>query len=213
MKMNMENLHQSKTSYESTDTLADTLFQERKKSLPRYTERDLVEIFSPPAEMIRKNLEKYTEEYRRKRDHIKEALQRVYMTATDDFYRWFGETVIKIFLLPDLEKYTRHMARLKRLLNILNPQNLRGITPQEALEKARQYPIFEIAKYRLALQPCRGNKSSSLCPFHEEKHASFYIYHETNTFYCFGCQESGDVIKLTMHLYGVSFKEAIQMLQ
>jgi hypothetical protein len=85
-------------------------------------------------------------------------------------------------------------------------------TSQETIEKARRYPIFEITKYRLALQSC-GNKSSSPCPFHKEKYASFYIYHETNTFYCLRCQESGDVIKLTMHLYSVSFKEAVQMLQ
>lgn len=210
--MNMKNLSQSKTGCGSVNTLADTLLQERGKSLPRYTERDLVEIFSPPNEMIQINLEKYTEKYQYKRNHIKEALQRVYIATADDFSRWFGETVIKVFLLPDLEKYTRHRARLKRLLTILNPQNLREIATQEALEKARQYPIYEIAKHRLVLQ-VRGNKSSSLCPFHEEKHASFYIYHETNTFHCFGCQESGDVIKLTMHLYGVSFKEAIQILQ
>ncbi len=211
----MKNLLQSKTSYESTDTLADTLFQERKKSLPRYTEKDLVEIFSPPIEMIQTNLENYTKKYQHERNRIKEVLQRVYIATTDNFSRWFGETIIRIFLLPNLETYARHMARLKRLLNMLNPQSLKGlkeIATQEALEKARQYPIFEIAKYRLALQPC-GNKSSALCPFHEEKHASFFIYHKTNTFHCFGCQESGDVIKLTIHIYGVSFKEAVQMLQ
>lgn len=212
--MNMKNLppHQSKTDIKQINTLADRLFQERKKSLPKYTERELIEIFSPSIEILQINLKKYSEIYQRKRNHIKEALQRVYIATSDDFSQWFGETVIKVFFIPDLEKYTCHIARLKRLLNILNPQNLREIATQEALEKARQYPIYEITKQKLALQPC-GNKSSSLCPFHEEKRSSFYIYHETNTFHCFGCQESGDVIKLTMHLYGVSFTETVRMLQ
>ncbi|MCX6762583.1 MAG: CHC2 zinc finger domain-containing protein [Candidatus Moranbacteria bacterium] len=58
-----------------------------------------------------------------------------------------------------------------------------------------------------------GRNFISLCPFHNEKHASFYIYPETNTFHCFGCQENGDVIKLTMHLHGTDFQGAVQMLQ
>lgn len=191
---------------------ADELEQRWKQSLPRYTGKEFVEIFSPPPEMIRTKLEDRWKERGARIEAIKTSLKKIHALEIDNFSRWFGELIIKTFLLPDLEKCNRHIARLRQILNILNPQNLTKNNDQEAVENARKYPIYEIAKYRLLLRGC-GNKFSSLCPFHEEKHASFYIYPETNTFHCFGCQENGDIIKLTMHLYGISFREAVKMLQ
>ncbi len=38
-------------------------------------------------------------------------------------------------------------------------------------------------------------KDTALCPFHNEKTGSLKLYHDH--FYCFGCGEHGDVIKLT----------------
>lgn len=203
---------QSESENEQLTMSIDEWAHEWRRSQPRYTDKELIEIFSPPPDMIQATLKEIGIECDAKTDEIKGALRRVYATDTDEFSHWFGEAIVKTLLFPKLEQCNKHLFRLKRLLTILSPKNSMANTKQEALEKARQYPIFEITKYRLALQPC-GNKSSSLCPFHEEKHASFYIYHATNTFHCFGCQESGDVIKITMHLYSVSFKEAVQMLQ
>ena len=34
------------------------------------------------------------------------------------------------------------------------------------------------------------------CPFHDDSSPSFYVYPETQSFYCFGCQVGGDVITL-----------------
>ena len=45
-------------------------------------------------------------------------------------------------------------------------------------------------------------KDTALCPFHNEKTASMKLYHDH--FYCFGCGEHGDVIKLTGKLLGLS---------
>ncbi len=45
-------------------------------------------------------------------------------------------------------------------------------------------------------------KDTTLCPFHAEKTASMKLYHDH--FYCFGCGEHGDVIKLTSKLLGLS---------
>lgn len=45
-------------------------------------------------------------------------------------------------------------------------------------------------------------KDTVLCPFHAEKTASMKLYHDH--FYCFGCGEHGDVIKLTGKLLGLS---------
>jgi len=38
----------------------------------------------------------------------------------------------------------------------------------------------------------RGNKAR--CPFHADTDPSLKFYPNTNSFYCFGCQEGGDII-------------------
>ena len=39
-----------------------------------------------------------------------------------------------------------------------------------------------------------GRISKGLCPFHGEKTASFTVYPDTQSYYCFGCGSGGDVI-------------------
>ena len=57
----------------------------------------------------------------------------------------------------------------------------------------------------------KTNRSGfALCPFHGEKTPSFKVYRDH--YYCFGCQESGDVISLTMKLTGLDFVHAMDRL-
>jgi hypothetical protein len=208
----MKTPQQSEEDVELYNIFADATERAYKKTLPRYTDKELLQIFSPAIETICVIIEQREKERRIRTKRIKVALENLYAIETDDFSHWFGERMIQLLLYPDLEKCVKHIVRLKRLLNLMCPQDAAQDTNDEALQKARQYPISEISKGRLMIREC-GNKFSALCPFHEEKHASFYIYPETNTFHCFGCQENGDVIKLAMYLYGVSFPEAVKMLQ
>jgi DNA primase catalytic core len=59
-----------------------------------------------------------------------------------------------------------------------------------------------------------GNTLKCLCPFkdHTDSVGSFTIYRDTNSFHCFGCARSGDVIEFCKHFFGVQFKEAISIL-
>ncbi len=51
------------------------------------------------------------------------------------------------------------------------------------------------------------------CPFHNDKHPSMKVDKEAGKgFYCFGCQEHGDVIDLVTKLQGVSNYTAAKML-
>lgn len=205
-------IQQTEEEAELYNIFADAMERAYKKTLPRHTDKELLQIFSPAVKTICAIVEQRERERRARTKRIKEALENLYAIETDEFSHWFGEQIIKLTLFPDLEKCTKHIVRLKRILNLMCHQDTNTNTNDEAIQRARQYPISEIAKNRLIIREC-GNKLSSLCPFHEEKHASFYIYPETNTFHCFGCQESGDVIKLAMHLYGASFPEAVKILQ
>lgn len=58
----------------------------------------------------------------------------------------------------------------------------------------------------------RGRMMVGLCPFHKEKTPSFQVNPELGVYYCFGCQESGDVFKFVQEMEGVGFREALEML-
>ena len=57
-----------------------------------------------------------------------------------------------------------------------------------------------------------GRNWKGLCPFHNEKTASFNVNTDRQIFHCFGCQEGGDVIAFLMKHDGLSFPEAARSL-
>ena len=52
-------------------------------------------------------------------------------------------------------------------------------------------------------------KNKIQCPIHNERTASFTVYPNTNTFYCFGCGAYGSLIDFVMILYNLDIKAAI----
>lgn len=51
-----------------------------------------------------------------------------------------------------------------------------------------------------------------LCPFHQEDTASFHVYTDTQSYYCFGCQRGGNIFTYVMEKEHVNFAEALQIL-
>ena len=51
-----------------------------------------------------------------------------------------------------------------------------------------------------------------LCPFHKEDTPSFHVYTDTQTYYCFGCHEAGNVFTYLMKADNLSFPEALKVL-
>ncbi len=58
----------------------------------------------------------------------------------------------------------------------------------------------------------RGRNLVGLCPFHGEKTASFNLYPETSSFYCFGCQAGGDVITFIKRIENLDYMDAVRLL-
>ncbi len=52
----------------------------------------------------------------------------------------------------------------------------------------------------------------SPCPFHQEKTPSFHVDDRKGYYYCFGCQEKGDMIGFVMGTENVGFMEAVEIL-
>ena len=58
----------------------------------------------------------------------------------------------------------------------------------------------------------RGRTLVGLCPFHGEKTASFTVYPENNSFYCFGCGTGGDAITFVKKIENLDYIDAVRFL-
>lgn len=77
--------------------------------------------------------------------------------------------------------------------------------------------IEDIAQRRYGVelkQISNGSASTyvGLCPLHEEKTPSFYVYSGEQTYHCFGCGAHGDVINLIQEKENIDFKDALNEL-
>ena len=82
-----------------------------------------------------------------------------------------------------------------------------------ATEEVKQKTdIVEVVSQYTALSKA-GRLLKGLCPFHSEKHASFFVYPEQQSWHCFGaCNTGGDVFSFIMKKEGLDFGEALRLL-
>ena len=76
--------------------------------------------------------------------------------------------------------------------------------------KSRINIVDEVAKV-VELKRAGANYKGC-CPFHNEKTPSFVVSEQKQIFTCFGCGESGNVIKFTQRYYNLDFAEAVEKL-
>ncbi len=57
-----------------------------------------------------------------------------------------------------------------------------------------------------------GRISKGLCPFHGEKTASFTVYPDTQSYYCFGCGNGGDVVTFIKNIENLDYLDAVRFL-
>lgn len=92
----------------------------------------------------------------------------------------------------------------------LNLQS-RGFPVEWLAELKRKNDLVSIASNYLHLEQ-KGKNFWACCPFHNEKTPSFTINNEEGFYHCFGCKESGDVIKFVEKMENVDFMDAIKIL-
>ncbi|MFD7157908.1 DNA primase [Kribbella sp. NPDC059898] len=76
-------------------------------------------------------------------------------------------------------------------------------------ERAR---IDDVVGSYVTLKNAGGGNLKGLCPFHDEKSPSFNVTPARGFFYCFGCQEGGDVIDFIQKVDQITFSEAVETL-
>ena len=75
----------------------------------------------------------------------------------------------------------------------------------------QQADIVRIIGDYIKLKKAGGANFSGLCPFHKEKTPSFTVQATQQFYYCFGCQESGDVFKFVQKIENITFPESVRM--
>lgn len=70
----------------------------------------------------------------------------------------------------------------------------------DMVSRAKEYPITNLLEFK---------QNKAICPFHNEKTPSFQYYPDTNTCYCFGCNQVADSIEVYKKINNCSFIEAV----
>jgi DNA primase len=87
-----------------------------------------------------------------------------------------------------------------------------GRIPDEDIARVREASdLMAVVNETVQLRQ-RGRLWWGRCPFHAEKTPSFKVDPTTQLWYCFGCNEGGDVIKYVMRRDSLEFSEAMHVL-
>ncbi|MEF9974673.1 MAG: DNA primase [Clostridia bacterium] len=76
--------------------------------------------------------------------------------------------------------------------------------------RSRVNIVDVVSEYVLLKQ--KGRRYWGLCPFHNEKTASFSVDADAQMYYCFGCHKGGNVIHFVMELEKMEFMDAVKHL-
>lgn len=185
------------------------LEREWKESLPRFTDRELLEIFPEAKYIFTVKMTELMEERERIHLAIRRRLAAIKNSISDEASRQIQKNLLEILNRSHIEKINRHIKWLERLQFIAQKRKIKGGVTDEEIQHALATPIQDVLKQKFQKS---GNKLIGLCPFHKEKTPSFYIYTRNNSFYCYGCQTGGDAINLIRKLHNLNFVQAVKCL-
>lgn len=191
-----------------------------KSSLLHYSDKELFRIFPEAKEIIQLKIKDYQEKRLLIKNIIKSFRKKVDKLANlgrlDNFSYWFWYYAIpKYFLANKIVEIDKHLKRLLYQQQLISSKsNLKPsqIDWTELKQRAKNIPLEEIALPHLEKVKRIGNRIVACCPFHDDEHPSFNIYLNTNSYFCFSCNSSGDSISFKMKIDGLSFREAIRSL-
>jgi len=86
-----------------------------------------------------------------------------------------------------------------------------GILDEDVARVRESTDLVTLIGEHLALKRV-GQRYRGLCPFHQEKTASFYVNPELNVYHCFGCGVSGDAITFVREMEHLDFVDAVERL-
>ena len=102
----------------------------------------------------------------------------------------------------DIQKKIDKWQKVKDKLHI--KKSVKENMEEFNMEAIKQIPIEDIIDDEPTYQS--STRAKYRCPIHEERTASFVVYRDSNTWYCFGsCASGGDNIKLYQLIHNCDF--------
>jgi DNA primase len=95
-----------------------------------------------------------------------------------------------------------------------DPGDQLGVTSEQRYRLRRSVPLLPYLEQQ-GWKPSAYSERDEvcgLCPLHRDSRPSFYVNRRKNVFYCQGCGQGGDVIRLVELLHGLDFQAALAAL-
>jgi len=176
--------------------------KQNKENRPR-TEREWLKVFPEAKDYLRnKKIPRLKKQKAKLTKTIKAELIRNYsIWGEDNFYGWLLREWLAVNKGEELEEVSKE---IKQIEFALAPESIskNGIT-NEMIEIAKNYDWNKLIEV--------GKNGMTLCPFHSDKRPSMYI--KNNYAFCFAENKSWDTIAFVMEREGLSFVEAVKVLQ
>jgi len=190
--------------------LKEQLMKSLREEETRYKKEELPKVKEKINEFINEQDKEWRVEVRTKQIdiEIKEALKEI------DFYSKQKEKLGFVFikekeLRQANSKYKRLYFEQKRLNGEVNYKD--DSFDESMIEQCRDVDIAELNEYDM--KKANHNRKFSLCPFHNEKTPSFWVF-DDNSWKCFGCGANGqNAIDFVMKKKGLSFRDAVNHLR
>jgi DNA primase len=113
---------------------------------------------------------------------------------------------------PRCESANNSSCSSRRLRGVAIDRGLGRIRADDIAEVREKARIDDVVSAYVTLSKAGGGSLKGLCPFHDEKSASFHVTPARNFWHCFGCGEGGDVIAFLMKIDGLGFAETVERL-
>lgn len=90
------------------------------------------------------------------------------------------------------------------MAGLINPEDIETVRERSRIE--------DVVGAYVTLRRGGGGSLTGLCPFHDEKTASFHVTPARGYYHCFGCGEGGDVFDFVQKINHLGFTEAVEFL-
>jgi len=187
---------------------------EWKKSLPKYSFRELMDIYAPEAiKPARRGLKDKLKFYKQRIRDINTQQEEYYndriMNVPWQERNEFQEESDKDFdnmrarTNSKIKTIMFNLSYLDELGGKTKPKTMGGVSEAD-IAKAKEVPITNFVEV--------GHSGFAKCPFHSEKNSSFKYYKEQNSWWCYSCASGGSVIDFIMKQQNVDFLTAVKQL-
>lgn len=207
MKINMETQQDSRLLDKECDE-QEALFvleKEWRESLPRLSDIEWLKVFPEARDILPEKVREWSVEKKRLIGIAKKALRESMSKNALEI-----RLAVQVFVMPRINAAEKHIARLQRQTWHFSGRPVTGRITEADIQRAREVPIASLLSSSVRQS---GKTITAKCPLHNDRSPSFVIYPETNSCWCFGCQQGGDSISFTRLLLNLTFVEAVRYLQ